>query len=132
MAWFKRKDKGIQTPTEDKKDTPKGLWYKTPSGKIIDTEELKSNLFVSPEDGYHVRIGSKEYFEIFFDDNTFKELNPNLTSLDPLKFEDTKKYTDRVKEATEKNNLMTAPYVNLKKTLHFTLNSIVLNKKNRP
>lgn len=105
MAWFKRKDKGIQTPTEDKKDTPKGLWYKTPSGKIIDTEELKSNLFVSPEDGYHVRIGSKEYFEIFFDDNTFKELNPNLTSLDPLKFEDTKKYTDRVKEATEKSKL---------------------------
>ncbi|MDG2194684.1 MAG: acetyl-CoA carboxylase, carboxyltransferase subunit beta [Polaribacter sp.] len=105
MAWFKRKDKGIQTPTEDKKDTPKGLWYKTPSGKIIDTEELKSNLFVSPEDGYHVRIGSKEYFEIFFDDNTFEELNPNLTSLDPLKFEDTKKYTDRVKAATEKSKL---------------------------
>jgi acetyl-CoA carboxylase carboxyl transferase subunit beta len=105
MAWFKRKDKGIQTATEDKKDIPKGLWYKTPSGKIIDTEELKSNLYVSPEDGYHVRIGSKEYFEIFFDDNIFKELNPNLTSLDPLKFEDTKKYTDRVKAATKKSKL---------------------------
>ena len=50
MAWFKRKDKGIQTPTEAKKDTPRGLWYKTPSGKIIDTEELKRNLYVSPED----------------------------------------------------------------------------------
>jgi acetyl-CoA carboxylase beta subunit len=67
MAWFKRTDKGIQTSTEDKKDTPKGLWYKTPSGKIIDTEELKKNLYVSPEDGYHVRIGSKEYFELFFE-----------------------------------------------------------------
>ena len=43
MAWFKRTDKGIQTSTEDKKDTPKGLWYKTPSGKVIDTEELKRN-----------------------------------------------------------------------------------------
>ena len=75
MAWFKRKDKGIHTPTEAKKDTPKGLWYKTPSGKIIDTEELKRNLYVSPEDGYHVRIGSKEYFELLFDDNTFEELN---------------------------------------------------------
>ena len=41
MAWFKRTDKGIQTSTEDKKDTPKGLWYKTPSGQVIDTEELK-------------------------------------------------------------------------------------------
>jgi acetyl-CoA carboxylase carboxyl transferase subunit beta len=104
MAWFKRKDKGIQTPTEDKKDTPKGLWYKTPSGKVIDTEELKKNLYVSPEDGYHVRIGSKEYFELFFD-NEFKELNEKLTSKDPLKFEDTKKYPERLKAAQEKTKL---------------------------
>ena len=108
MAWFKRKDKGIQTPTEDKKDTPKGLWYKTPSGKIIDTEELKKNLYVSPEDGYHVRIGSHEYFELFFDDNKFKELNSKLTSKDPLNFQDTKKYTDRVKAAQKKTGLKDA------------------------
>ena len=107
-AWFKRTDKGIQTATEDKKDTPKGLWYKTPSGKIIDTEELKKNLYVSPEDGYHVRIGSKEYFELFFDYNTFKELNKNLTSRDPLKFEDTQKYPDRLKEAQVKTKLKDA------------------------
>ncbi|MBL4744980.1 MAG: acetyl-CoA carboxylase carboxyltransferase subunit beta [Flavobacteriaceae bacterium] len=104
-SWFKRKDKGIQTPTEDKKDVPKGLWYKTPSGKIIDTKELEQNFYVSPEDGYHVRIGSKEYFEILFDDNTFKELDKTLTSKDPLKFVDTKKYTDRLKEARKKTKL---------------------------
>ena len=104
-AWFKRTDKGIQTATEDKKDTPKGLWYKTPSGKIIDTEELKKNLYVSPEDGYHVRIGSKEYFELFFDENKFEELNSTLTSKDPLKFEDTKKYPDRLKAAQQKTKL---------------------------
>ena len=108
MAWFKRKEKGINTPTEAKKDTPKGLWYKTPSGKIIDTEELKRNLYVSPEDGYHVRIGSKEYFEILFDDNKFKELNSNITAKDPLKFEDTKKYPDRLKAAQEKTKLKDA------------------------
>lgn len=108
MAWFKRIDKGIQTPTEAKKDIPKGLWYKTPSGKIIDTEELKRNLYVSPEDGYHVRIGSKEYFELMFDDNKFVELNPKITSKDPLKFEDTKKYPDRIKEAQKKSNLKDA------------------------
>lgn len=107
-AWFKRKDKGIQTATEDKKDTPKGLWYKTPSGKIIDTEELKKNLYVSPEDGYHVRIGSKEYFELFFDENKFTELNETLTSKDPLKFEDTQKYPDRLREAQEKTKLKDA------------------------
>jgi acetyl-CoA carboxylase carboxyl transferase subunit beta len=105
MAWFKRTDKGIQTSTEDKKDTPKGLWYKTPSGKIIDTEELKKNLYVSPEDGYHVRIGSKEYFELFFDDNTFTELNETLTSKDPLKFVDTKKYPDRLEAVQKKTKL---------------------------
>ncbi|WP_299012587.1 acetyl-CoA carboxylase, carboxyltransferase subunit beta [uncultured Polaribacter sp.] len=105
MAWFKRTDKGIQTSTEDKKDTPKGLWYKTPSGKIIDTEELKRNLYVSPEDGYHVRIGSKEYFELLFDNNEFTELNEKLTSKDPLEFEDTKKYPDRLKAAQNKTKL---------------------------
>jgi len=108
MAWFKRTDKGIQTPTESKKDTPKGLWYKSPTGKIIDTEELENNFYVSPEDGYHVRIGSKEYFKILFDDNTFKELDANLTSKDPLKFEDKKKYKDRLKAAQEKTNLKDA------------------------
>ena len=107
-AWFKRTDKGIQTPTEEKKDTPKGLWYKTPSGKVIDTEELKKNLYVSPEDGYHVRIGSKEYFELFFDENKFEELDKNLTAKDPLKFEDTKKYPDRLKAAQEKTKLKDA------------------------
>ena len=107
-SWFKRKNKGIQTPTVEKKDVPKGLWYKTPSGKIIDSDELKVNLYVSPEDGYHVRIGSAEYFEILFDDNLFKELDAKLTSKDPLKFTDTKKYTARLKEAQKKTNLMDA------------------------
>ncbi|HUH25740.1 MAG TPA: acetyl-CoA carboxylase, carboxyltransferase subunit beta [Flavobacterium sp.] len=108
MAWFKRKEKGITTPTEDKKDTPKGLWYKTPTGKIIESEELAKNLWISPEDDYHVRIGSKEYFEILFDDNQFKELFGSITSKDPLKFVDTKKYHDRLKEAKDKTKLKDA------------------------
>ncbi|WP_115461244.1 acetyl-CoA carboxylase, carboxyltransferase subunit beta [Winogradskyella aurantiaca] len=108
MAWFKRKDKGIQTTTEEKKDTPKGLWYKSPTGKIIDTKELEQNHYVSPEDGYHVRIGSKEYFEILFDDNQFEELNADLSSKDPLKFVDTKKYPDRLKAAHKKTHLKDA------------------------
>jgi acetyl-CoA carboxylase carboxyl transferase subunit beta len=108
MAWFKRKDKGIHTSTEQKKDTPKGLWYKSPTGKIVDTKELEKNFYVSPEDGYHVRIGSKEYFEILFDNNEFTELNTDLTSKDPLKFEDTKKYPDRLKAAQDKTNLKDA------------------------
>ncbi|MGR7813270.1 acetyl-CoA carboxylase, carboxyltransferase subunit beta [Lacinutrix undariae] len=108
MSWFKRKTKGITTTTEEKKDTPKGLWYKSPTGKIIDTEELEKNFYVSPEDDYHVRIGSKEYFEILFDDNKFKEFDTKLESKDPLKFEDTKKYPDRLKAAQEKTKLTDA------------------------
>lgn len=108
MAWFKRTQKGIQTPTEEKKDVPKGLWYKSPTGKIVDAEQLESNFYVSPEDGYHVRIGSNEYFKILFDDNKFKELDKGMTSKDPLDFEDTKKYTDRLKAAQEKTGLKDA------------------------
>ena len=105
MPWFNRTEKGIQTQTSEKKDTPQGLWYKSPTGKIVDTEQLAENFYVSPEDGYHVRIGSKEYFEILFDDNTFTELDKKLKSKDPLKFEDTKTYKDRVKAAKKKTKL---------------------------
>jgi len=107
-AWFRRKEKGIQTATEQKKDTPKGLWYKSPTGKIVEFEELAKNFYVSPEDDYHVRVGSKEYFEILFDDNKFKELDSKLTSKDPLKFVDTKKYSDRLKAAQKKTGLKDA------------------------
>lgn len=107
-SWFKRKEKGIQTATEEKKDTPKGLWYKSPTGKIVESEELAKNFYVSPEDDYHVRIGSKEYFEILFDDNKFEELDAKLSSKDPLKFEDTKKYSDRLKTAQKKTGLKDA------------------------
>ncbi|GAB3716755.1 acetyl-CoA carboxylase, carboxyltransferase subunit beta [Flavobacterium koreense] len=108
MAWFKRKEKGITTATEDKKDVPKGLWYKSPTGKIIDTDELARNLWVSPEDDFHVRIGSKEYFEILFDNNEFKELDAKMTSKDPLNFTDTKKYSDRLKDVMDKTKLKDA------------------------
>lgn len=108
MAWFKRTEKGIQTPTEDKKDTPKGLWYKSPTGKIVDADELAANLWVSPEDGYHVRIGSNEYYKILFDDNKYTELFEKIVSKDILDFVDTKKYTDRLKEAQSKTKLKDA------------------------
>ena len=106
-AWFKRTEKGIQT-TEEKKDTPRGLWYKSPTGKIVESDELAKNAFVSPEDDYHVRIGSKEYFELLFDDNSFTEFNQKLSSKDPLNFEDTKKYKNRIVDAKKKTKLSDA------------------------
>ena len=108
MAWFKRTEKGITTATEDKMDVPKGLWYKSPTGKVIDADELARNLYVSPEDDFHVRIGSKEYFEILFDDNKYLELDAKMTSKDPLHFVDTKKYDERLKDTTSKTKLKDA------------------------
>ncbi len=105
MAWFKRTDKGIKTSTADKKDTPDGLWFKTPSGTIVHTRELKSNAYVSPTDDFHVKIGSKEYFEILFDNNTFTELDAGMKSGDPLNFVDTKSYSSRIEATISKSEL---------------------------
>jgi acetyl-CoA carboxylase carboxyl transferase subunit beta len=116
MSWFKRKIKGIVTPTSEKKDIPKGLWYKTPSGKIVDKEELIENLYVSPEDGYHMRIGSEEYFQILFDNGKYEELWKEMKSKDPLKFEDTKKYSERLKAAYKKTKLNDAVRVGVGKS----------------
>lgn len=105
MAWFKRTDKGIKTSTADKKDAPDGLWFKTPSGTIVHTRELKSNAYVSPTDDFHVKIGSKEYFEILFDQNDYTELDAGMKSGDPLNFVDTKSYSSRIEATISKTEL---------------------------
>ena len=105
MPWFIRSKKNITTPTESKKDVKKGLWYKTPSGKIIETKELKANAYVSPEDDHHVQIGSQEYFDILFDDSKFTELDTKVESKDPLNWTDTKPYKDRLKEIKKKTGM---------------------------
>lgn len=105
MPWFIRSKKNITTPTESKKDVKKGLWYKTPSGKIIETEELKANAYVSPEDDHHVQIGSQEYFDILFDEGKFTELDAKVESKDPLNWTDTKPYKDRLKEIKKKTGM---------------------------
>ncbi|MBI95064.1 MAG: acetyl-CoA carboxylase carboxyl transferase subunit beta [Flammeovirgaceae bacterium] len=105
MNWFNRKQKNINTPTSQKKELPDGMWYKTPGGSIVHIRELKNNSFVCPEDDYHVRIGSKEYFEILFDNKSFKELDKDLLSSDPLKFKDTKSYKDRVTKTVKSTGL---------------------------
>lgn len=109
MGWFKRIKQGIVTPTKEKKETPEGLWYKCPKcNHVVASEDHIVNLHVCDSCGFHDKIGSKEYFEILFDDNKFKELDTNMTSGDPLKFEDTKKYTDRIKTTQKKTELKDA------------------------
>ena len=108
MGWFTRKSKNINTPTEQKKETPDGFWHKTPSGNIVDKGALEENSWVSVEDGYHFKIGSKEYFTVIFDDNKFTELDKDMKSKDPLKFKDTKTYEDRLKQSIKKSSVKDA------------------------
>ncbi|MCD6065221.1 MAG: acetyl-CoA carboxylase carboxyltransferase subunit beta [Bacteroidetes bacterium] len=106
MGWFKRIKEGITTSTKEKKETPEGLWYKCPSCKKITTsDDHVANRFVCTSCGYHERIGSTEYFNIIFDENSFTELDENLISGDPLHFSDTKKYTDRLRDTIKKTGL---------------------------
>ena len=108
MTWFKRIKRGIQTETKDKKDLKKNLWYQCPKCKeITSTNEHKLNLRVCVC-GHHCRVSSHEYFKILFDNNEYTEIHSNITSKDPLKFTDKKKYTDRLEVAQKKTKLQDA------------------------
>ncbi|MDX1651181.1 MAG: acetyl-CoA carboxylase, carboxyltransferase subunit beta [Brumimicrobium sp.] len=109
MGWFKRKTEGIQTSTKDKKETPEGLWYKCPKCQtVVTSEDHMKNYYVCERCSYHERIGSEEYFHLLFDEGKYKELDKKLSAADPLKFEDTKKYIDRIKETQSKTGLTDA------------------------
>lgn len=96
----------IATPTVAKKETPEGLWHQCKKCKTMMTaDEHKENLWVCPTCEHHERINSPEYMSFLFDNGKYTELSPKLTSGDPLKFEDTKKYTDRLKAAKAKTGL---------------------------
>jgi acetyl-CoA carboxylase carboxyl transferase subunit beta len=109
MSWFKRIKGGITTSTREKKETPEGLWHKCPNCKnIVLSKDHEASNYVCVKCHYHERIGSEEYFAILFDEGKYFELNPNMTSGDPLNFEDTKKYTDRLVETQKKTGLKDA------------------------
>ena len=109
MSWFKRSKEGITTSTKEKKETPEGLWQKCSNCKtIFSADDLSKNAYVCDRCNHHEKIGSEEYFEIIFDEGKYKELDTKLTSGDPLKFEDTKKYVERVKATQKKTGLYDA------------------------
>ncbi|MEZ4936602.1 MAG: acetyl-CoA carboxylase, carboxyltransferase subunit beta [Crocinitomicaceae bacterium] len=109
MAWFRRKKGGITTSTTEKKETPEGLWYKCPDCKhVMTSDDHEEHLGVCENCGKHDRISADTYFRILFDDGKFKKFDENLVSADPLKFEDTKKYTDRLKATRQKTGLTDA------------------------
>ncbi len=103
MSWFNRKKEGITTSTADKKETPEGLWQKCSNCKTLFTiEDISKNSWVCDRCSHTEGIGSEEYFQLLCGVGKYKELDSKLTSGDPLLFEDTKKYVERV-AATQKN-----------------------------
>ncbi len=99
MAWFRRSKENI-SPDSQKKDLPDGLWEKCPScNEIIHKKQLETNLWTCTKCGHHFRIGSAEYIQIILDKGTFRETEKKMRSGDPLKFTDSKKYTDRINTA---------------------------------
>lgn len=109
MGWFKRIKEGISTSTKDKRETPEGLWYKCPKCKnVVTSDDHYDSMWVCAKCAYHDRIGSESYFYLLFDDRKYIEINKNLQSGDPLEFEDTKKYTDRIAQSQEKTKLKDA------------------------
>ena len=108
MAWFKRSQENISSDGQ-KKDIPDGMWTKCSGcSEIIHKKEQDNNLFTCPKCNFHFRIGSREYFEILFDDGVYKELNKKMRSVDPLKFTDTKSYASRLEATIKKTGLYDA------------------------
>ena len=108
-TWFRRNKKGILTTTEEKKETPDGLWHKCPKCKATSTvKELQANLFVCQSCNYHNRIGSEDYFEILFDRSGVELLFENIIPKDFLGFVDMKPYDSRLVEAQNATGLSDA------------------------
>lgn len=108
MAWFKRSKENITTSTQ-KTDVPDGTWTKCPEcGEMMHKKQWESNLYLCTKCSHHFRIGSEEYFNILLDEDSFKEMDKKMRSMDPLEFEDTKPYKKRLEETIKSTNLFDA------------------------
>jgi len=107
MEWFRRVKRELKI--QRKKDIPNGLWTKCEKcGEIIYKKELERNYWVCVKCQYHFRIGSPQYVKILLDDGKLSEIAADLTSADPLKFRDSKRYPDRVKDAVDRTKMKAA------------------------
>ncbi len=115
-TWFRRIKKGILTSTQEKKETPDGLWHKCPNCKATNTvKELENHYYVCPNCDYHNRINSEEYFDIIFDDGKAELLFENIAPKDELSFVDLKPYGSRLKDAQKSTGLKDAMTVGVGK-----------------
>ncbi|MGF7147587.1 acetyl-CoA carboxylase carboxyl transferase subunit beta [Sphingomonas zeicaulis] len=98
MSWLNRVRQSI--PLIAKRETADVLWQKCPGcGQMVFLKEYEENLSVCPKCGHHGRIGAKARFRQIFDEGSFQLMHAPQVALDPLKFRDSKRYTDRIKAA---------------------------------
>jgi acetyl-CoA carboxylase carboxyl transferase subunit beta len=104
MAWFRKEKTGLEA--QEKRNIPEGLWTKCPDcAEIVYTKKMEQLFWVCPNCNYHFRISSKKYISMLLDNGQLEEYDNNLRSGDPLKFRDSKKYPDRIRQAMEKSGL---------------------------
>ena len=110
MAWFKKARKPIASSTAEKPSrVPEGLWIKCPGcTQLIYKKDLDESLNVCPKCGHHFRISAAERLRALFDDGRYAEHFPNLISLDPLQFTDTKPYRQRLQHTITSTGLKDA------------------------
>ncbi len=100
--WF-RKDRAPKEIREGRQSkVPEGLWVKCDHCRqILYNKELARNFKICPKCNFHFRLSAPERLRMLFDDGEWVELDANLRSSDPLKFRDSKKYRDRLRDAEE-------------------------------
>jgi len=104
MNWFERMKSGILTRI--KREIPSGIWSKCPKcGHATYQNALERNAWVCPECGCHFPIGHRQYIGLLVDAGSFVELDAGLSTADPLRFRDHKRYTDRVKEGRKASQM---------------------------
>ena len=92
-----------------KRETPENLWVKCPeSGQLVFHKDLESNLFVVPGSGFHMQIPARKRLASLFDGGVYEEIATPEVPVDPLKFRDIKRYSDRLKDYRAKTGLQDA------------------------
>lgn len=106
MAWFKKPQYTTLQQPKKKDRIPDGMWWKCPECvSIIYSKDFEDNFKVCTKCGYHTVLSAKERIAFLFDEGTFVEDNQNIKPTDPLKFVDSKKYKDRLKNYQERTGL---------------------------
>jgi acetyl-CoA carboxylase carboxyl transferase subunit beta len=103
MNWLTNKVLPKFRQLTTKQDTPDNLWVKCPDcGQMLFHNDLQANQNVCTHCDYHMRISPKERFEALFDDAKYDLIELPEVPVDPLKFRDSKRYTERLKDARNK------------------------------